>query len=308
MYKSFEQSMLDTVLSCLERFAPAVIAVETMPPSITEYMHNHGGKFTEFMAHSPELRHGKVIQDQLGVKRLEAEEAANSLIQEACSKEHLSDENRQKLILYLVASYDLVSAVLQFSYLPKTVQEAPPALPDDVALFLKQALPLANEIFAIGVELARRLNIQRIASIDDHQDVDQTMAIVDKLFEHIDFDDVFKTPCFVKAKEVAEACIETKDLLELYTYYNSLEFLRADVESEWWRYLDSDIPDKLGRRFLSSWEVRNLNIASHIRRCSTFHPGGRILVVIGASHKAFLDNYLSNLLDVKVVQFADFVT
>jgi hypothetical protein len=38
------------------------------------------------------------------------------------------------------------------------------------------------------------------------------------------------------------------------------------------------------------------------------HPGKKMLVIIGASHKGFLDALLAECMDVKVVQLAGFVS
>lgn len=305
--KKFKPSLLDSVLFYLERYKPDVIAVESMPASIIEYMYNHGGSYKKFIENSLSIKYGKIIQNQLNITRFKANQMADSLLQKLYTTRNISNIPRQKLILYLIASYDLESAVLQFSYLPKDSQEDFPDLPDDISSFLEKSLRSSNEIYSIGVTLANRLNIQEIESIDDHQDVDQSLIFVDSLFHHIDFNAVFKTPCFKKYIELVENGIKSNDLLKFYKYINSYEFLSSDVEFEYGSFFNTDIPNKLGRSFISCMEVRNLNITSHIRKCTTFCPGKKILVIIGASHKAFLDNYLNNLMDVKVVQFADFV-
>ena len=63
----------------------------------------------------------------------------------------------------------------------------------------------------------------------------------------------------------------------------------------------NNLESKLDRIRVALWEVRNLNIASHIRRSSSLYPGQKILVIIGSSHKIFLDNYLKDMMGVKIV-------
>ncbi len=38
------------------------------------------------------------------------------------------------------------------------------------------------------------------------------------------------------------------------------------------------------------------------------NPGGRVLVIVGASHKVFLEQYLANMLGVKLIQPQQYFT
>jgi pheromone shutdown protein TraB len=49
------------------------------------------------------------------------------------------------------------------------------------------------------------------------------------------------------------------------------------------------------------WEARNLAIAARIRAESASHPGGKVLVLIGASHRLFIEAYLATMMDVRIV-------
>jgi len=55
------------------------------------------------------------------------------------------------------------------------------------------------------------------------------------------------------------------------------------------------------RSRLGLWENRNLKIAARIRAVAALHPGGRVLVFYGAAHKPFLEAYLSQMADVRLV-------
>ena len=65
--------------------------------------------------------------------------------------------------------------------------------------------------------------------------------------------------------------------------------------------LDVNRPNDVGRKWLALWETRNLHMVGHIRRVTTQHPGGRVLVIVGSSHKPFFDAYLRQMMGVKVV-------
>ena len=75
-----------------------------------------------------------------------------------------------------------------------------------------------------------------------------------------------------------------------------------DVDLQWGSFLRSNLADQIDRSHLALWEVRNLQIAANIRRLTAEHPGGRVLVIIGAAHKPFLESYLQQMADIDVVQ------
>jgi pheromone shutdown protein TraB len=81
--------------------------------------------------------------------------------------------------------------------------------------------------------------------------------------------------------------------------------LNEDVSKQWHLFFRTELPSKIDRARVALWEARNLNIAGRIRAASAWHPGGRVLVVIGAAHKPFLDLYLAQMMDIQVVQLGD---
>lgn len=58
----------------------------------------------------------------------------------------------------------------------------------------------------------------------------------------------------------------------------------------------------VAQKRLAHWEVRNLEMVTHIRKMTLHHPGGRVVVVVGGGHEAFFDACLDPMLDVEVVQ------
>jgi pheromone shutdown protein TraB len=53
-------------------------------------------------------------------------------------------------------------------------------------------------------------------------------------------------------------------------------------------------------RYLGAWETRNLRMASNIRDALRAQPGSRALVVVGASHKWYLQAYLDQMHDLRI--------
>jgi hypothetical protein len=115
------------------------------------------------------------------------------------------------------------------------------------------------------------------------------------------------TSYFREAAARLPAAARTGALLPLYRRINSVDHLEEDVSAQWHLFFRTGLPSKRDRVRVSLWEARNLNIASRIRMHSAWHPGGRMLVVIGAAHKPFLDTYLGQMMDIDVVQFGELV-
>jgi hypothetical protein len=70
---------------------------------------------------------------------------------------------------------------------------------------------------------------------------------------------------------------------------------------QWEAMLRARLPDEMGRTRVALWETRNLHMVGHIQRMIAQHPGERILVIVGSSHKPFFDAYLRQMMGVQVV-------
>jgi hypothetical protein len=95
------------------------------------------------------------------------------------------------------------------------------------------------------------------------------------------------------------------DLLPFYRYINSDAFLESEVRRQWLLYYRTGLASGLDRSRAALWETRNLLMAAHIRRLTARHPGERVLVLVGASHKPFLDAYLQSMIGVERTDLAD---
>jgi|SRR5699024_3573858 len=86
-----------------------------------------------------------------------------------------------------------------------------------------------------------------------------------------------------------EQGIKDSTLFPLYQFMNSPAYVKQDKKIQWRNiFLETEEFNKVLRQQLALWEVRNLGIAANIRKASAHKPGGRVLVIIGGSHKAFL--------------------
>ncbi len=300
-------SALDSLLDVLATYRPTVIAVEQMPPALIAAMEGPDGPYGDVMQQlvGAYREHGARIREQLGLTRGEAAARAEQLLAE--------DGDRGELILVLMAAYDYLSAALQWSYLPRETRAAQAGIPGELAAYLDGLLSRNNELFSVGLRLAATLGLQRMRYIDDHQDKDELYDAVmnDELLAGFETGGIFDRLSDDGMRRDFQRRLEqgarAGDLLPAYVYMNSAKYQRDDVADQWGLFLRSKLPSRADRSRLALWEVRNLNMVSHIRRASVLDPGGRILVIVGAAHKPFFDAYLHQMSDMRVVHLADFL-
>lgn len=154
--------------------------------------------------------------------------------------------------------------------------------------------------------MARNLGLQKLLSIDDQQDKDIYSKILpeltkqlldDTLYNRVANSDVYKT-----TDKIFKEGYQNKNLLPYFLFINSQEYAIKDAEAQWGVFYKLNLKSGLDRTRAALWEVRNLNIASNIRRATSLNLGSRLLVIVDPSHKPFLEAYLSSLGDIKIVQ------
>jgi len=127
-------------------------------------------------------------------------------------------------------------------------------------------------------------------------------ALTEELADNAAMAELRRSSYFDDAQHRLPDAAATGDLLPLYLRINSPDYLNADVEAQWHLFYRTGLKSQRDVTRAALWEARNLNISSRVSQASAFHPGGRVLVVIGAAHKPFLDQYLSQMMDVEIVQ------
>lgn len=308
--QQFRPALLDSLIEVLRGYSPDVIGVESLPSQVIVGMEAAPEKYRQALEifAKDRLELARRAREALGVSRTEAEGRAKGLLEQAV-RGGLSPEGRLDLALNLLAAYEVESAVLQWSYLPEVGQERLSTMDGGLAGQFDALLNSPVESFSIGVRLARVLGLQSIACIDDQQDTDIYFEIADRLepeLERIGYHTAIRESEIIrKHQESSRRAVEAGDLLPHYRFMNSPEYVHAIMDAEYVSYLRPKLPSRLERTRLAQLEVRNLNMASHIRRASARHPGQRMLVIVGASHKPLLDLYLSQMLDVKLVHLGE---
>ena len=90
-------------------------------------------------------------------------------------------------------------------------------------------------------------------------------------------------------------------LLAFYRFWNRPETQGLLLDNDFRLALRLESPEQYGRRYVSWWQARNLRMVAHIVAAAASEPGGRVLSVVGASHKPYVDAYLDLMHDVELV-------
>ena len=65
--------------------------------------------------------------------------------------------------------------------------------------------------------------------------------------------------------------------------------------------MNDDEPEGYGRLYTMAWQARNLRMVSSIMEAAATKPGGRVLSIVGASHKPYQEAYLGQMHDVEII-------
>lgn len=304
----FEPAMVDSVVAALDAFGPDAIAIENLSGRQVAAMERWGGRWEQVTERFADtyLYHGRRVQEQAGWSWSAANQRADSLLSLAQSDSTSLDRDaRLDLVRSLTAAYRFPSAALQWNHLPDDARSGQAMLPDTTAAALNASLTAANETYSIGMRLAHQRGHHRLYPIDHQAEKDRAVTVFPALMEAVG-DSMRKAidtnPVLGRADSLKQVGLEQGNFLPMYRYLNRDTVGQADVDIQWRTMLEVDLPDDVGRQWLALWESRNLHMVGHIRRAASQHPGGRVLVIVGSSHKPFFDAYLQQMMGVTVVE------
>ncbi len=306
----FRPALVDSLLTVLRRFKPDVIAVEQMPARLVAALEAQHRVGLASAVQDERIAFGRLAQLRLALSREAAAQQARELLRDAAS---LSDAQRLQLVLHLLAAYELSTATLQWLHLPDSLRSRNTVIPARVGQYLDARTQQAAEDVSVGIRLAHALGLHEIADVDDWQDellvTEVFPGIGTVIAENPELQAAARAPVYAEYGQRLTAGATAGNLLPLYTFLNSDDYGARDAAAQWMVWLRSRLPSGQDRKRYALWEARNLSIAANVRRtmATSLPPGGRLLVIIGASHKAFLDSYLAEMRDVRLVQLADLI-
>jgi Family of unknown function (DUF5694) len=159
-----------------------------------------------------------------------------------------------------------------------------------------------NEDTLVAALLAAALGLERVVAMDDHT---ADAAVADEKAYEAAIRKAWDNPATARRRKMDAAdqprLGDPEGVLALYRSRNDPAQARLAFDSDFGAALEEGSPQQFGRNYLGSWETRNLRMASNIRDAIAAKPGSRTLVIVGASHKGYLEAYLNQMHDVRIV-------
>jgi hypothetical protein len=304
-----QPGQLEPLLALLEAYGPTRIAVETLSADEIALLAERevhdpaAAEVVRMFARTP-LGLGRSMQGVLAMDRIAAARKAQEILQARSG--HLSDDDRLELVAYWLAAYEFNSAALQWSYLPAGVRARATNVPTEVRDQLERFLAGSNENVVLAFVLARRLGLQTIIPIDSQYDGVRTLSAsadaLKELFTDPDRAALIDREHAARATGIEAGAFEGGDLLPLYRYLNSPEHMAGDATQWHWLFAGRH-SSGLDRLRYAMWELRNLRQATNIVDAAASVRPERLLVIVGAAHKAALERVLATQLSVRLVEF-----
>ncbi|MEJ7663539.1 MAG: DUF5694 domain-containing protein [Hymenobacter sp.] len=299
----FQVAWLEPVLCRLRAYKPAIILTEAMSGeqvmNLEAYAAYHGNA-TRYAG--PTLDMAKAAQAHLNLTAAQALVRANALAKSG----NLLPAQRRQLAGLFVAAAEPFSATVQWLRLAPAERVAADGISPALAKRLAGFAGLRNEMTSLAARLAADLGLERVYGAGDHASdvvlpadsamsaaVTATPGQVD-LFNH-------QTPAFRAVPEDTMRLSAAGQLMPVLKWKNSVRFGKLDADGQWVSLLRSAQMGAVGRQRVAAWEAQNLRMAVAIREATAAIPGGRALLVVGSSHKPFIEAYLRTFTDVELV-------
>jgi len=209
---------------------------------------------------------------------------------------------RRHLAAVFLAGGEPVSALVQWLRLPEAERHAGDGLDAALVAELEKQRVKRGESTLLAAPLAAALGLERVVSMDDH--TADSMGPDEKAAEAA-IGKAWDNPASAQRRQASQALHakvgDAAGVLALYRALNAPSQAMLIYTSDFGAALNEPSPQQFGRGYVTYWETRNLRMAANIREAFGDQPGSRTLVIVGASHKWYLEAYLNQMHDVRIV-------
>lgn len=299
--KTFQAASLTLLNERLAAWKPQAIAIEAVSGPQCDLMRRYPARYKDSIdSYCFDPAPARLAT---GLDVAAATEAAEALL--AAWPAAPTPAQRRRLAALFFAGGEEASALVQWLRLPEVERRAGDGLDATLVSVLVKLETRTDESLMIGARLAVRLGLERLYAMDDHTADSATgdeKAFGDALMKAWDNPATKQRTAVDKAQEGLLASAE--GVLAMYRADNAPGQAALIYRSDFGAALNEPSVQRFGRQYVGYWETRNLRMAANIRDVLGMRPGQRMLVIVGASHKGYLESYLHQMHDVRIVDAA----
>jgi hypothetical protein len=296
--KSFDPANLSLLLDRLASWKPQAIAIEALSgmqcASLRSYPERYADTIKSYCWDPAPAR------SATGIDVPAATAQAESLL--AAWPATPSPAQRRRLASLFLAGGERASATVQWLRLPVEERKTGDGLNESLVEILNALPQKRNEDYLIAVALAVCSGHERVYPMDDHSS-DAPVADEKAYGEAImkAWDNKYTAERKRTGDEWESRLKAPADVVAMYRAYNAAGAAEQTFHSDFGAALEEPSAQRFGRNYVASWETRNLRMAANIREMMSAQPGLRVLVLVGASHKGYLEAYLNQMHDVRII-------
>jgi hypothetical protein len=298
MPATFRPEQLDPVLDKLATWRPQAIAIEAVSGAQCDSMRHYPDRYKDSVESycwdpAPAAK-------ATGLDVPSATAAWNRML--ATWPAAPSPAHRRHLAALFLAGGESACALVQWLRLPENERHTDADLDAALVARLERLRTRDDESLLIAAALAARIGLERVYSMDDHT---ADAPVADEKGYEAAISRAWDNPATAKRKAIDAALTarlgQPGAMLELYRAFNRADQAPLTFTSDFGAALEEPSASRFGRGYVGYWETRNLRMASNIRDMFAMQPGIRALIVVGASHKPYLERYLDQMHDMTVI-------
>lgn len=277
----------DRVVERLATFRPTAVCVEAIAGTRVEEFMQRPARFGEVARTfaGPALALAQPAQARTALTATAALEQAERL-----REKPLDDAARRRLIDLYLAGYQPWSAALLWSSLPAAARDG---IDNAAADALDRLLASDNEIARIAIPLARRQGLTGLCHADTFEDEIDVAALAPALGPLMSDPAVARGLDRLNAEQARQWRAQDPDgLLALLAWMQGSAFETLDRSAQWDIFHQGSHGHGAGNRRLALWHARNAVISTYLFRAAAQPDGARVLFIVGASHRPFVERAL----------------
>lgn len=287
---------LEPLLERLEAYAPDIITIESSPGMTCQrarsYPREHDG-YADYYCFD-----GEPYRAESGLSVSEGSFLARKALLDWPNTPTAAE--RRQLAAYFLASDEAASALVQWLRLDEVDRVAGDGLGPASVEVLNRIGQSMDESLSIAARLAARRGLERVFYADDHGSFldgeGEAEAYGVRISELTSQKD---GPCLARW-DLTKAKLTGGDLLGAYRDYNTPANGIREMNCDWKLTMNDGAPGQYGRKYTMAWEARNLRMVAMIVAAAANEPGGKVLSIVGASHKPYFEAYLDQMHDIEV--------